>query len=100
MPFEELRMITTGEIGEKDKLVQELATLVIEAVNLRHISPETLNMETSFGTGGLNLDSVDILEVIITLEQKYGVKIPDAEMGKIHLRTLGTLADFISSNKK
>lgn len=93
-------MINAGEVEGKENLIRELATLVVEAVNLRHVPPETMNSETSFGTGGLNLDSVDILEVIITLEQRYGVKIPDAEMGKVHLRTLGTLADFISTSRQ
>ncbi len=93
-------MINATESGDKQKLIGELAALVIEAVNLRHISPDTLNSETTFGPQGLNLDSVDILEVIITLEQRYGVKIPDAEAGKIHLRNLGTLADFIATTRQ
>jgi acyl carrier protein len=82
---------------DRGELIKELALLIVEAVNLRHVPVETITAETSLGPGGLNLDSVDILEIIITLEQKYNVKIKDAEMGKIHLRTMGTLADFISS---
>ena len=93
-------MINAGETVGRDELVQELARLVVEAVNLRHVPVETMNAETSFGAGGLNLDSVDILEVIITLEQRYGVKIPDAEAGKVHLRTLGALADFVANTRQ
>jgi len=91
---------STSQAAEKEQLINELANLIIEAVNLRHLSPEAMTAETSLGPNGLNLDSVDILEIIITLEQRYAIKIQDAEMGKIHLRTLGTIADFILSQNK
>jgi acyl carrier protein len=93
-------MINAAGVEGKEQMIRELATLVVEAVNLRHVPVESMNAETSFGPNGLNLDSVDILEVIITLEQRYGVKIPDAEAGKVHLRSLGALADFISTSRQ
>ena len=37
---------------------------------------------TLWGEGGLGLDSVDALELMVVLEQEYGVKIEDEEIGQ------------------
>jgi|GEM_PF-2433095 len=79
--------------------LHEVATLVIGAVNLHHIDPATLNAETSLREAGLELDSVDMLEVIVAVEQKYGVKVVDAEAGKKYFRTLGGIAEFIEMSR-
>lgn len=79
-------------------LVLEIASLVVGAVNLHHVDPATLRAETSLREGGLELDSVDMLEVIVAVEQKFGVKVADAETGKKYFRTLGGIAEFVKAN--
>lgn len=79
----------------KAELFQEITKTILEAVNLKHVDPKTLNSETGLGEGGLGLDSVDILEVVVTLENRYGVKVKDASMGKKVFQTLGTITDWI-----
>ena len=56
--------------------------------------------ETSLREGGLELDSVDILEVIVAVEHHFGVKVDDAETGKKYFRTIGTIAELVSLPKK
>ncbi len=80
-------------------LLREVATLVVGAVNLHHIDPNTLNENTSLRETGLELDSVDLLEIIVAVEQKYGVKVADAETGKQYFRTLGGIAEFVKANR-
>lgn len=82
------------------KLVNDLKTLIITSVNLHHMDPTTINDETSLREGGLELDSVDILEVVVAVEQQYKVKINDADVGKKSFRTIGTIADYLESQKK
>lgn len=76
-------------------LVTEVKNLIITSVNLHHLDPAAITAETSLREGGLELDSVDILEVVVAVEQTFGVKINDAEVGKQHFRTIGTIADFV-----
>ncbi len=80
-------------------LLREIATLVVEAVNLHHVDPTTLGEHTSMRETGLELDSVDMLEVIVAVEQRYGVKVGDAETGKKYFRTLGGIAEFVKANR-
>ncbi|MCX6112775.1 MAG: phosphopantetheine-binding protein [Proteobacteria bacterium] len=85
-------------MNENDALIQELAKVILEAVNMHHIDASTLNADTHLKDTGLGLDSIDLLEAVLTIEAKYKVKIKSPEEGKKHFQTLGTLAAFIKSN--
>jgi acyl carrier protein len=82
-----------------EQLLEEVIALVVESVNLRQIDRAMLGADTSLRKGGLELDSVDILEVIVAIEHKFGVKVDDAAMGEKHFRTLGAIADFVASQR-
>jgi len=76
--------------------LNDVITVIRDSVNLHHLEPSRFTAETSLREGGLELDSVDILEVIVAVEHKFGVKVDDAEMGKKYFRTIGTIADLVS----
>lgn len=84
---------------QKEQLVSEISSLIVNAVNLHHVNKDELGAETSLRTGGLELDSVDILEVIVSIEQHYGIKVADAETGKKYFRTIGGIADFVIDSR-
>ena len=48
-----------------DHLSAEIRNLIIDAVGLHHLKPEDFKSDTSFLQGGLALDSVDILEIVV-----------------------------------
>jgi acyl carrier protein len=79
----------------KDQLVSELAELIISSVNLKHKKKEEIFADTAMMQTGLELDSLDILEIVVSVEQKYNVKISGPEQGAVIFRTVGTLADFL-----
>lgn len=75
----------------------EVVDVIRNSVNLHHLEPGRFTSETSLREGGLELDSVDMLEVIVAIEHKFGVKVEDAEMGKKYFRTIGTVADLVQA---
>ena len=85
---------------ENSALVTEVADLIIKSVNLQHMAGPQLSAETPLTQGGLGLDSVDILEVVVAVEHKYGVKVESAQTGAKHFKTIGTICDFISASKQ
>lgn len=87
-------------MAHNPQLVNDIKNLIITSVNLHHVDPSTINEETSLREGGLELDSVDILEIVVGIEQKYGVKVNDADVGKKFFRTIGSIAEFVESGKK
>jgi acyl carrier protein len=79
--------------------LNDVISVIKDSVNLHHLEPSRFTPETSLRDGGLELDSVDILEVIVAIEHKFGVKVDDAESGKKYFRTIGTIAELVSTKQ-
>jgi acyl carrier protein len=81
-----------------DELIKELKTKLIVHLNLQ-LTPEEINPEESLFNSGLGLDSIDALELIVLLQQDYGIKVKTAEEGKQIFRSVRTMAEFIQENR-
>jgi len=46
----------------------------------------------------LNADSLDVIEMLMTLEEEYGVSIPDDVASE--LKTVGSIAEYLSKQKQ
>ena len=78
-------------------VIEQVVDLIRTSVNLHHVDKARFQPETSLRDGGLELDSVDILEVIVAVEHKFKVKVDNAETGKKYFRTIGTIAEFVDT---
>ena len=86
---------------QKDDLVSDLKTRIIQALNLQDLQPDALDTETPlFSDDGLGLDSVDALEMVVMVERDYGVSIDDKDEAKSVFASVGVLADYILARKK
>lgn len=69
-----------------------LARLIVEALKLEGVDPEQIEPEAPLFGDGLGLDSLDMLEISMAIEQRYGVKLrsddPDNEKIFASLRSL------------
>ncbi|MEZ4814351.1 MAG: phosphopantetheine-binding protein [Bdellovibrionota bacterium] len=83
-----------------DTLKNELLDVITEAVNMKNLDRSTVTPETPIMVEGLGLDSIDILEVVIALEKKFGVKIENNQNSRDMFKSVGALADYIEQNKK
>jgi acyl carrier protein len=77
-----------------DKLIDELKAKLIAHLNLR-ITCEQINPDEPLFNSGLGLDSIDALELIVLLQQDYGIKIKSAEEGKQIFVSIRTMAEYI-----
>lgn len=50
--------------------------------------------------GGLGLDSIDALEIVLELQRSFGVVVSDEQMGQRVLRSVRTIVDFIRSSRE
>ena len=79
----------------KSEVFDQVRGIIISSVNLHHLDPNSIANDTSLRDGGLELDSIDVLEVVVAIEQHFKVKVADADTGKKYFRTVGGIADFI-----
>jgi acyl carrier protein len=85
---------------EKAALANELKELIIKSLKLEDVKPDEIDPDAPlFGTG-LGLDSIDALELLVAVEKKYGVRIPDEDVGKEAFASVNALAAYIIKNKK
>ena len=83
-----------------EDLKRNLKEQIIERLNLEDISLKDITDDTPlFGTG-LGLDSIDALELIVLMENDYGIELTNPEEGKEIFETINSMADFISKNRK
>jgi acyl carrier protein len=81
-----------------DSLKTEVKRAIVESLRLP-ISVEEIGDSTSLFGEGLGLDSIDVLELVLEMERRFGVSITDDETGQRVLRSVDTIADFIVTER-
>ena len=74
-------------------MFEEVKTIL--ARQLR-VAPERVTMDAQIKRD-LGADSVDILQLLMRLEDDYGIRIPDQELAKFE--TVGDVVNFLDSLK-
>lgn len=83
-----------------EELITELKEKIIEALNLEEMTPEEIEDDAPLFGEGLGLDSIDALELIVLLEKNYGIKLANPAEGKAIFKSVATIADYVSKNRK
>ena len=83
-----------------DNLILQLKNQIIEVLNLEDMAPEDIDAEAPLFGDGLGLDSVDALELIVLLEREYGIKLSNPAEGKQIFKSITSIADYVSKNRK
>ncbi|MFH0709567.1 MAG: phosphopantetheine-binding protein [Pseudomonadota bacterium] len=73
---------------------------LIEALGLEDMSADEIEDDAALFGEGLGLDSVDAIELVIYLDNQYGIKIDNVGQSKEIFVSIRTLTDFINQNKK
>ncbi|MCK4816401.1 acyl carrier protein [bacterium] len=85
-----------------DGLEQELHDLIVKICNVSVPIPDALLPDAPLigPDSPLGLDSLDAVEVVVSVQKEYGVYIDAQETGRKVLESLRTLADFIRRHSK
>ena len=81
---------------------QELAPKVKELIVRRlklDMDPATIQDDAPLFGEGLGLDSIDALELVLGLEQEFGIKVEDEEVGVKAFASVNALCEFIEQKK-
>ncbi len=78
---------------------EKLKQVIIKDLALEDVSIESLDDDGPiFGEGGLGLDSLDAVELVVIIQKHFGVQIKDMAKGREVFESLNTLAAFIEEN--
>jgi acyl carrier protein len=76
-----------------------LKKLIIQRLKLQ-MEPESIDDDAPLFGEGLGLDSIDALELVVGLEQEFGVQVPDEAVGREAFASINALAEFVLKNSK
>lgn len=74
-------------------LFDEIKEVIVKELS---VEADKVTLEAEF-VKDLNADSLDVVELIMALEEKFGVNIPDEEANKI--QKVGDVVAFIEAHK-
>jgi acyl carrier protein len=78
-----------------DPLIARLKQLIVETLRLEDVTAADIPDGEPLIGGGLSLDSIDALELVVRLEKDFGVKIGNSEEARSALASVASLAAFI-----
>ena len=79
-------------MSEKE-IFQKLKTIVVDQLG---VNEENVTMEATF-VDDLAADSLDIVELVMTIEEEFDLEIPDSDAEKIV--TVGDVVKYIEEHK-
>jgi acyl carrier protein len=88
--------ILRQKIAERRDVLLQIKEELIDRLQL-DFAPDDIDDDTYLFGSGLALDSIDAMEIVIGMQARFGVLIPDGDVAP--LRTVNTLADFVLSEQ-
>ncbi len=81
------------------ELKQHVKEMIIQRLKLEGMTPADIDDTAPLFGDGLGLDSIDALELVLAIEQTFGVKIDDEASGMKAFRNVDALTAFIAEKK-
>jgi acyl carrier protein len=80
-------------------LKMQVKQMLIDRLKLEGMTPEQIEDQAPLFGEGLGLDSIDALELVLGIEQVFGVKIEDESAGLKAFKNIDTLTAFIAQHQ-
>jgi acyl carrier protein len=80
--------------AQRQRLCADIRELLVEALDLP-VDPAWITDDQPLFGRGLELDSMDSVELAVVVEDRFGVTVTDDDIGA--LATVNSLADFIEA---
>jgi acyl carrier protein len=82
----------------RSDMARRVKDLIVRRLKLE-IDPASILDDAPLFGEGLGLDSIDALELVLGLEQEFGIKVEDEEVGVKAFASVNSLVDFIEQKK-
>ena len=81
---------------DRNELKLHLKQLLIDGLRLQDLRPDDIQDAAPIFVEGLGLDSVDALELVVLVEEKFTIQIPDEDVGKRAFASIDALTEYVS----
>jgi acyl carrier protein len=77
-------------------LKTEIKKLIVKELNLEGRDPASIVDDAPLFGDGLGLDSLDALQLAMSVEEHYGVRIPEGDEARVIFASVTALADHVA----
>jgi acyl carrier protein len=78
--------------------VREIKELLVSELDLSGRSADDIDENAPLFGEGLGLDSLDALQIAMSVEERFGVRIPEGKEAHPIFRSVATLAAYVAEN--
>ena len=83
-----------------DEMIVKVKQLIIDSLRIEGMSCDEIETDAPLFGEGLELDSIDALQLVVAMEKEFGVVVPDAATGTKVFASVRSMADYIAENHK
>lgn len=83
-----------------EDLKDAIKEMMVEKLMLKIPKEQILDDTPLFGPEGLGLDSIDALELVVSIEKQFGVSVPSSDVAKSALVNVNSIHDYIVAHKQ
>ena len=84
-------------VKDTDRLCEFLKKMIIETLKIEDITVDDVENDEPLFREGLGLDSIDALELVVTIEKIFNIIIEDEDVGRKAFASINALAKFIQA---
>jgi acyl carrier protein len=87
-------------MDENKDLELEIKGMIIESLLLEDMTPDDIDASEPLFGDGLGLDSIDVLEIAMAIEERYAVVIDDdPDANRERFTSVRSLAKFVAAKR-
>ena len=75
-----------------ESTIKQIKQIVVEGLRITDHTPTELADDQSLLGGDIEIDSIDVLQLILEIERRFGIKLVEGEFDRDSWSTIATLA--------
>ena len=80
-----------------ENISQQLKQIIIAGLRIKDLTAADLSDDQQLLEGDLEIDSIDILQLILEIERRFGIKLVDGEFDESAWQSIATLAAAVEA---
>ena len=84
----------------EDDLRSRIKEMMVQSLMLQTTADQIGDDQPLFGASGLGLDSIDALELVVSMEKTFGVGVPNSEVASRALQSVNSIHDYIIEKRE
>ena len=81
----------------REAIEAKVKELLIRALRIEDTTPDQLSTDQRLIDGGIDIDSIDILQLILEIEKTFGIKLVTGEFARDEWESIGSLVAAIEA---